>query len=31
MILTIRMYPFRNHETLRNQLQAVMALGKTTR
>jgi|GEM_PF-5826787 len=31
MILTIRMYPFRNHETLRNQLQAVMALGKTAR
>lgn len=31
MILTIRMYPYRNHETLRNQLQAVMALGKTVR
>ncbi|MFT5576722.1 MAG: AcrR family transcriptional regulator [Bermanella sp.] len=31
MILTIRMYPFRNHETLRNQLQAVMALGKSDR
>ncbi len=30
MILSIRMYPFRNHETLRNQLQAIMALGKVS-
>lgn len=31
MILTLRMYPYRNHETLRNQLQALMALGKSPR
>ena len=29
MILTIRNFPYRNTETLRNQLQAVMALGRT--
>lgn len=29
MILTIRISPYNNHETLRNQLQAVMALGRT--
>lgn len=29
MILSIRLYPYNNHETLRNQLQAVMALGRT--
>lgn len=29
MIITIRIAPYKNHETLRNQLQAVMALGRT--
>ncbi len=29
MMLSIRLYPYKNHETLRNQLQAIMALGRT--
>jgi AcrR family transcriptional regulator len=31
MILTVRLYPPRNQETLRNQLQAIMTLGQTIR
>lgn len=30
MILALRVQPFSNHETLRNQLQAIMALGRAT-
>ena len=29
MILTIRIAPYKNHETLRNQLHAIMALGRS--